>query len=32
MRGTYQMMTDGREEIEIPIPMFTMTEPYTTVH
>ncbi len=32
MRGTYQMMTDKRENFEIQIPMFTMTEPYTTVH
>ena len=32
MRGTYQMVTDKRENFEIQIPMFTMTEPYTTVH
>ena len=32
MRGTYQMITDAREDFEIQIPMFTMTEPYTTVH
>ena len=32
MRGTYQMMTDKRENFEIQIPLFTMTEPYNTVH
>jgi ApaG protein len=32
MRGTYQMVTDKRESFDIQIPMFTMTEPYTTVH
>jgi ApaG protein len=32
MRGTYQMETDAREDFEIEIPMFTLTEPYTTVH
>jgi ApaG protein len=32
MRGTYQMVTDAREEFEIEIPLFTLTEPYTTVH
>jgi ApaG protein len=32
MRGTYQMVTDKRDNFEIVIPQFTMTEPYTTVH
>src|SRR5688572_17237784 len=32
MRGTYQMLTGERENFEIEIPMFTLTEPYTTVH
>ena len=32
MRGTYQMVTSGREDFEIEIPAFTLTEPYTTVH
>jgi ApaG protein len=32
MRGTYQMVTDQRENFDITIPQFTMTEPYTTVH
>jgi uncharacterized protein affecting Mg2+/Co2+ transport len=32
MRGTYQMVTDKRENFDIDIPLFTMTEPYTTVH
>jgi ApaG protein len=32
MRGTYQMVTNAREDFEIEIPSFTMTEPYTTVH
>jgi ApaG protein len=32
MRGTYQMVTDKRENFDIQIPLFTMTEPYTTVH
>jgi uncharacterized protein affecting Mg2+/Co2+ transport len=32
MRGTYQMVTDAREDFEIEIPIFTLTEPYTTVH
>src|SRR5687767_1263115 len=32
MRGTYQMVTDAREDFEIEIPTFTLTEPYTTVH
>jgi ApaG protein len=32
MRGTYQMVTDKRENFDIQIPSFTMTEPYTTVH
>ena len=32
MRGTYQMVTRGQEHFEIEIPMFTLTEPYTTVH
>jgi ApaG protein len=32
MRGTYQMVTSGQEQFDIEIPMFTLTEPYTTVH
>jgi ApaG protein len=32
MRGTYQMVTAGRENFDVEIPSFTMTEPYTTVH
>lgn len=32
MRGTYQMVTDGQEHFDVEIPMFTLTEPYTTVH
>jgi ApaG protein len=32
MRGTYQMVTDKREGFDVEIPLFTMTEPYTTVH
>ncbi len=32
MRGTYQMVTDAEERFDIDIPMFTLTEPYTTVH
>jgi ApaG protein len=32
MRGTYQMVNDKKENFEIEIPMFTLTEPYTTVH
>jgi ApaG protein len=32
MRGTYQMVTTGKEHFEIEIPAFTLTEPYTTVH
>ena len=32
MRGTYQMITDKQEPFDIEIPMFTLTEPYTTVH
>jgi ApaG protein len=32
MRGTYQMVNDKKEDFEIEIPMFTLTEPYTTVH
>jgi uncharacterized protein affecting Mg2+/Co2+ transport len=32
MRGTYQMITGAQEPFEIEIPMFTLTEPYTTVH
>jgi ApaG protein len=32
MRGTYQMVDDKKENFEIEIPMFTLTEPYTTVH
>ena len=32
MRGTYQMINDQQEPFEIEIPVFTLTEPYTTVH
>lgn len=32
MRGTYQMVTGDDEHFDIEIPMFTLTEPYTTVH
>jgi ApaG protein len=32
MRGTYQMVNADREHFDIEIPMFTLTEPYTTVH
>lgn len=32
MRGTYQMIADKRENFDIEIPVFTLTEPYTTVH
>jgi|SRR4051812_42818279 ApaG protein len=32
MRGTYQMVTANRENFDVEIPSFTMTEPYTTVH
>ena len=32
MRGTYQMITDTQERFDVEIPMFTLTEPYTTVH
>ncbi len=32
MRGTYQMIGDGQERFDVEIPMFTLTEPYTTVH
>jgi ApaG protein len=32
MRGTYQMVSSEREDFEIEIPAFTLTEPYTTVH
>ena len=32
MRGTYQMINDRQEQFDIVIPMFTLTEPYTTVH
>jgi len=32
MRGTYQMVTDKQEYFDIEIPMFTLTEPYETVH
>lgn len=32
MRGTYQMITDKQERFEVEIPVFTLTEPYTTVH
>ena len=31
MRGTYQMVSSEREDFEIEIPAFTLTEPYTTV-
>ena len=32
MRGTYQMVTTDKERFDIEIPLFTLTEPYTTVH
>ncbi len=32
MRGTYQMITDAQERFDVDIPIFTLTEPYTTVH
>lgn len=32
MRGTYQMVTDEREDFEIEIPAFTLSEPYNTIH
>ena len=32
MRGTYQMITATQENFDIEIPVFTLTEPYTTVH
>jgi ApaG protein len=32
MRGTYQMVTDKREQFDVEIPQFILTEPYTTVH
>lgn len=32
MRGAYQMITDRQEHFEVEIPVFTLTEPYTTVH
>ena len=32
MRGTYQMVTSEREEFDVEIPAFTLSEPYTTVH
>jgi ApaG protein len=32
MRGTYQMMADGNERFDVEIPVFTLTEPYSTVH
>ena len=32
MRGTYQMVNDAQERFDVDIPMFTLTEPYTTVH
>ena len=32
MRGTYQMINDRQEHFDIEIPVFTLTEPYTTVH
>jgi ApaG protein len=32
MRGAYQMVSDKQERFEIEIPLFTLSEPYTTVH
>ncbi|RPI56332.1 MAG: Co2+/Mg2+ efflux protein ApaG [Acidobacteria bacterium] len=32
MRGTYQMTTNAQERFDIEIPVFTLTEPYSTVH
>ena len=32
MRGTYQMVSEDQEHFDVEIPMFTLTEPYTTVH
>jgi ApaG protein len=32
MRGTYQMVTTDKEHFDIEIPIFTLAEPYTTVH
>ena len=32
MRGTYHMITDAQERFDVDIPIFTLTEPYTTVH
>ena len=32
MRGTYRMVNSADEQFDIEIPMFTLTEPYTTVH
>ena len=32
MRGTYQMVANDPDHFDIEIPMFTLTEPYTTVH
>ncbi len=32
MQGTYQMITDARERFDVDIPLFTLTEPYSTVH
>ena len=32
MRGTYHMVTDEQERFDIDIPVFTLTEPYDTVH
>lgn len=32
MRGTYQMVTSEQQHFDIEIPMFTLTEPHTTVH
>src|SRR5713226_2169822 len=32
MRGTYHMVNDKKETFDVNIPMFTLTEPYATVH
>jgi ApaG protein len=32
MRGTYQMVANNQEHFEVEIPVFTLTEPYSTVH
>jgi ApaG protein len=32
MHGTYQMTNDRKEQFDIEIAPFTLTEPYTTVH